>query len=175
MRRLSRALGLAALVGAALCAPATAAGGPVTTVLRLDGIGPLHLGMSRTAAVATGWLAGRSPGCPLSGTPPITYRFTGANAPRAIKGTAEFAGNRLTAMSFTRGVRTSTGVTVGRTTAARMVARYRAAGFTASARFESTFQGTFVRVRRHGHDVVGGFADAGTVTIVAIPAVSVCE
>ena len=40
-----------------------------------------------------------------------------------------------------------------------MVARYRAAGFTASARYESTFQGTFVRVRRHGRDVVGGFAD----------------
>jgi hypothetical protein len=56
-----------------------------------------------------------------------------------------------------------------------MVARYRAAGFTASARFESTFQGTFVRVRRHGRDVVGGFAGAGALTIVAIPAVSVCE
>ena len=175
MRRLSRALGLAALVGAALWAPATAAAGPATTVLRLDGIGPLHLGMTRTAAVATGWLAARSSGCPLGGTPPITYRFTGAKAPRAIKGSVEFANNRMTTMSFTGGVRTSTGVTVGRTTAARMVARYRAAGFTASARFDSTFQGTFVRVRRHGHDVVGGFADAGAVTIVAIPTVSVCE
>jgi hypothetical protein len=175
MRRLSRALGLAALTGAALWAPATAAGGPATTVVRLDGIGPLHLGMTRTAAVATGWLAGRSSGCTLSGTPPITYRFTGAKAPRALKGSVEFADGRLTAMSFTGGVRTSTGVTVGRTTAARMVARYRAAGFTASARFDSTFQGTFVRVRRHGHDVVGAFADSGAVTIVAIPAVSVCE
>jgi hypothetical protein len=175
MRRLSRALGLAALVGAALCAPATAAGGPATTVLRLDGIGPLHLGMTRTAAVATGWLAGRSFGCPLGGTPPITYRFTGAKAPRTIKGSVEFVDNRLTTMSFTAGVRTSTGVTVGRTTAARMVARYRAAGFTASARFDRAFQGTFVRVRRHGRDVVGGFADIATVTIVAIPVVSVCE
>jgi len=64
---------------------------------------------------------------------------------------------------------------VGRTTSARMVARYRAVGFTASARFESTFQGTFVRIRRHGRDVVGGFADARVVTIVAIPTVSVCE
>jgi hypothetical protein len=111
----------------------------------------------------------------LSGTPPITYRFTGRKAPRAIKGFVEFENDELTTMSFTRGVRTSTGVRVGRTTAARMVARYRAAGFTASARFESTFQGTFVRIRRHGRDVVGGFADAGAVTIVAIPAVSVCE
>jgi hypothetical protein len=58
MRRLSRALSLAALVGAALWARATAAGGPATTVLRLDGIGPLHLGMSRTAALGTGSLAG---------------------------------------------------------------------------------------------------------------------
>ena len=175
MTRLSSALGAAALAAAVLCAPATAAGGPPTTVLRLDGIGPLHLGMTRTAALATGWLAGRRSGCPLGGTPPITYRFAGAKAPRAIKGSAEFVDDRLSTLSFTGGVRTSTGVTVGRTTAARMVARYRAAGFAASARFESTFQGTFVRVRRHGRDVVGGFADSSVVTIVAIPAVSVCE
>jgi hypothetical protein len=175
MRRLSPALGLAALAGAVLWAPATAAGGPATTVLRLNGIGPLHLGMTRTDALATGWLAGRGSGCPLGGTPPITYRFTGAKAPDALKGSAEFARGRLTTLSFTRGVRTSTGVTVGRTTTARMVARYRAAGFTASARRVSTFQGTFVRVRRHGHDVVGGFGEGRVVTIVAIPAVPVCE
>jgi hypothetical protein len=56
-----------------------------------------------------------------------------------------------------------------------MVARYRAAGFSASARFERTFQGTFVRVRRHGRDVVGGFGERGVVSIVAIPAIAVCE
>lgn len=175
MEHLKSVLALAAMAVAALAVPANAAGPPSTTVLRLDAIGPLHLGMTRTDALGTGWLAGRRSGCPLGGTPPITYRFTGAKAPRAIKGSAEFANNRLTTMSFTGGVRTSTGVTVGRTTAARMVARYRAAGFAASSRFESTFQGTFVRVRRHGRDVVGGFADASVVTIVAIPAVSVCE
>jgi hypothetical protein len=175
MRHLNSVLAVAATAGAALVAPADAAGPPATTVLRLHGIGPLQLGMTRTAALATGWLAERRPGCPLGGTPPITYRFTGPKAPRAIKGSAEFENNRLSTMSFTRGVRTSTGVTVARTTAARMVARYRTAGFTASARFDSTFQGTFVRVKRHGHDVVGGFADASVVTIVAIPAVAVCE
>jgi hypothetical protein len=175
MTRLSSALGAAALAGAVLWAPATAAGAPATTVLRLDGIGPLHLGMSRTAALGTGWLAGRGSGCPLGGTPPITYRFTGPKAPKAIRGSAEFENGRLTTLSFTRGVRTSTGVSVGRTTTARMVARYRAAGFTASARFDGTFQGTFVRVRRHGRDVVGGFGEGRVVSIVAIPAVAVCE
>jgi hypothetical protein len=143
--------------------------------LRLDGIGPLHVGMTRTAALGTGWLAGRSSGCTLGGTPPITYRFTGPRAPKAIRGSAEFENGRLTTMSFTRGVRTSTGVTVGRTTTARMAARYRAAGFAASARFDSTFQGTFVRVRRHGRDVVGGFGEGRVVSIVAIPAIAVCE
>jgi hypothetical protein len=174
MRHLDSVLALAA-AGAALVAPASAAGPASTTVLRLDGIGPLHLGMTRSAALATGWLAGRRSGCPLGGTPPITYRFTGSKAPRAIKGSAEFENHRLTTLSFTRGVRTSTAVTVARTTTARMVARYRTAGFTASARFESTFQGTFVRVSRHGRDVVGGFADGRVVTIIAIPAISVCE
>jgi len=166
---------VAAITVCALAVQPPAASPASTTVLRLDGIGPLHLGMTRTAALATGWLAGRGSGCPLGGTPPITYRFTGAKAPKAIKGSAEFDGGRLTTLSFTRGVRTSTGVTVGRTTTARMVARYRAAGFTASARFVSTFQGTFVRVRRHGRDVVGGFGEGNVVTIVAIPAVPVCE
>jgi hypothetical protein len=175
MGHLNSLLALAAITGSALAVQPPAASPASTTVLRLGGIGPLHLGMTRTAALATGWLAGRSSGCPLGGTPPITYRVTGPKAPRAIKGSVEFANNRLSTMSFTGGVRTSTGVTVGRTTSARMVARYRAAGFTASARFESTFQGTFVRVRRHGRDVVGGFADARVVTIVAIPTVSVCE
>jgi hypothetical protein len=175
MRRRNRVLVLAAMAGAALGVPATEAGAASTTVVRLDGVGPLHLGMTRSAALATGWLAERRPGCPLGGRPPITYRLTGPQAPRTIRGSAEFENHRLSTLSFTRGVRTSTGVTVGRTTAARMVARYRTAGFTASARFESTFQGTFVRVRRHGRDVVGGFADASVVTIIAIPAVSVCE
>src|SRR3954453_13732882 len=105
----------------------------------------------------------------------LLYRFSGAKAPEATNGSAEFADGRLTALSFTRGVRTSTGVTVGRTTTARMVARSRAAGFTASASFVSTFQGTFVRVKRHGHDVVGGFGEGSVVTIVAIPTVPVCE
>jgi hypothetical protein len=165
----------AAITGSALAVQPPAASPASTTVLRLDGIGPLHLGMTRTSALATGWLSSRSPGCPLGGTPPITYRFTGTKAPRAIKGSVEFVDNRLSTMSFTAGVRTSTGVTVGRTTAARMVARYRAAGFTASASFVSTFQGTFVRVRRHGRDVVGGFGEGSVVTIVAIPVVPVCE
>jgi hypothetical protein len=175
MRRVSSVLALAAVASAALGVSASTARGASTTVVRLDGIGPLHLGMTRSAALATGWLAERRPGCPLGGTPPITYRLSGPNAPGAIRGSAEFEHHRLTTLSFTRGVRTSTGVTVRRTTTARMVARYRAAGFTASARFESTFQGTFVRVTRHGRDVVGGFGAGSVVTIIAIPAVSVCE
>jgi hypothetical protein len=166
---------VAAIAGSALAVQPPAASPASTTVLRLDGIGPLHLGMTRTAALATGWLADRGSGCPLGGTPPITYRFTGAKAPKGTKGSAEFSDGRLRALSFTRGVRTSTGVTVGRTTTARMVARYRAAGFTASASFVSTFQGTFVRVKRHGRDVVGGFGEGSVVTIVAIPTIPVCE
>ena len=162
-----------ALVALSAAAPATAT---ASTVLRLDGIGPLHLGMSRTAAVQTGWLAGRSTGCELGGPPlPVIYRFTGPKAPRGLVGTAEFHANRLRVLSFTRGVRTSTGVTVRRTTASRMVARYRQAGFTASARFVDTFQGTFVTIKRHWKDVVGGFAEHRVLTMIAIPAIAVCE
>jgi hypothetical protein len=162
-----------ALVALSAATPATAT---ASTVLRLDGIGPLHLGMSRTAAVQTGWLAGRSTGCELGGPPlPVTYRFTGPKAPRGLVGTAEFHADRLRVLSFTRGVRTSAGVTVRKTTASRMVARYRQAGFTASARFVDTFQATFVTIKRHGQDVVGGFAEHRVLTMIAIPAIPVCE
>ncbi len=173
---MTRLMSLAVLAAGALAVAASAAHAASPTVLRLNGIGPLTLGMTRTAAVATGWLGDRSTGCPLGGPPlPITYRFTGAKAPAGIKGSAEFHNGRLRGLSFTHGVRTSTGVTVRKTTTARMVARYRSAGFTASARFESTFQGTFVTVKKAGHEVVGGFAERRTVTILAIPAVPVCE
>jgi hypothetical protein len=164
----SLAFALAALAPAAAAAPAT--------LLRLAGIGPLHLGMRPSAALATGWLADRGTGCELGGRPfPVTYRFTGPDAPAGIRGTAEFRRGRLETLSFTRGVRTATGVRVGRTTAKRMVQRYRAAGFGARAQFVDTFQGTFVTVRRRGRVVVGGFAPGPVVRTLAIPAVPVCE
>jgi hypothetical protein len=162
-----------AVSAALLAAPATAG---ATTVLRLDGIGPLKLGMTRTDAVATGWLATRGKGCPLGGPPvPITYRFSGPKAPSGISGTAEFANGHLSGLSFTRGVLTTAGITVGKTRLVRMWQRYRALGFTAFGRYDNTFQGTFVTVKRHGHTVLGGFGEGPTVTVLGLPDVPVCE
>jgi hypothetical protein len=147
-------------------------------LLRLDGIGPLHLGMTRADAVETGWLAHRTTGCPLGGLPlPVLYRFTGPSAPSGIDGSAEFDRGVLRGLSFNGGVRTRVGVVAGQTTTADMVSRYRNAGFRAAARFESTFQGTFVTVRRraHGRQVLGGFAVHGVVRTLGIPFVPVCE
>jgi len=147
-----------------------------TTVLHLNGIGPLRLGMPRAAAVATGWLADRGAGCELVSPRPVTYRFTGRSAPAGVRGAAQFDGGVLTALSFTRGVRTPTGVRVGHTTSARMVARYRAAGFRASAAFEPIFGGTFVTVRRpNGRQVLGAFAERRRITQLAVPAIPVCD
>lgn len=165
---------LAVAAGTASGRPFAPAGG--TTQLRLNGIGPLSLGMTRKAALSTGWLAQRKPGCELGGPPlPITYRLTGASAPKRIKGTAEFTGNRLRTLAFTGGVRTATGVEPGQTSAAGMVSRYRAAGFSASSRYDDVFVGTFVTVKRGGKQVIGGFAEGGKVTSLGIPFVPVCE
>jgi hypothetical protein len=167
-------LGFVATLAVALAAPVAAPA--ATTVLHLDGIGPLRLGVSRTAALSSGWLANRAPGCELASPRPVTYRFTGRRAPAGLRGVAQFDRGVLTNLSFTRGVRTATGVRVGRTTSARMVARYRAAGFVASARFVPTFQGTFVTVRRrNGRQVLGAFAERRVISIVGVPAVPVCE
>jgi len=148
------------------------------TLLRLNGIGPLRLGMSRSAALATGWLTHRTSGCPLGGPPlPVVYRVAGRRAPRGLSGTAEFDGGKLRVLSFTRGVHTRVGVTVGRTTVGAMVHRYRAAGFRASAQYIATFQGTFVTIRRtaRGPQLLGAFASGNVVQTLAVPDVPVCE
>lgn len=155
---------------------ATAATASASPRLRGDGIGPLKLGMRQAAAVRTGWLAHKSLGCELAGTNRgVVYQVNGAKAPRGVRGTAEFHKGRLRNLSFTKGVHTRAGVTVGRTTTSRMVRLYRALGFSATAKFESVFQGTFVFVKRRGHNFIGGFASHRIVTTLAIPQVPVCE
>lgn len=170
MKRLLLALGFAVV----LAAPAQAA-----TRLRLDGVGPLRLGMGRPAALDTGWLSGRRTGCPLGGRPqPIDYALDGRSAPAALRGTAEFRGGRLTSVTVTGGARTATGVVPGTTTWPSMVRRYRRAGFRVSARYATTFGGTFVDVRRRrgGATVLGGFAEKGRpVSVLGIPFVPTCD
>jgi hypothetical protein len=149
------------------------------TLVRLDGIGPLKLGMSRMASLDTGWLGARSTGCKLGGKPyPIDYELTGAKAPAGIKGSAEFQQGELANMSFTGGVRTATGVTPGATSWPSMVTKYRDAGFKVLARYDSTFAGTFVTVKRRkrGPSVMVGFAPKGKVVeTIGVPYVPLCE
>lgn len=171
---------IAAVIAAANPAAAHPPRAPATTpVLRLDGIGPLTLGLQRVDAIAKHWLGGRAAGCKLGGPPyPITYRFTGYRAPDGIDGTAEFRGERLRNLSFTGGVTTAAGVTPGATSATRMVLAYRAAGYRVSARYDDTFQGTFVVVKRGNRQVLGGFAEgrlSASIAILGIPYVPVCE
>ncbi len=169
-------VGLAAFAGPANPASATSVGTTSVSTLRLDGIGPLKLGMTRAAAVKTGWLSHRGTGCELGGPPlPITYRLRGAAAPKGLSGVAEFNGGKLTSLDFRKGVRTAAGVVVGTTTAAQMVSRYKARGFTAKATFSSLFGGTFVDVKKNGARVIGGFATGKVVTDLAIPGIQTCE
>jgi hypothetical protein len=144
--------------------------------LRLDGIGPLRLGMTQPDALRSGWLADRKTGCELGGAPlPIVYALTGPRAPAGIEGTAEFARGRLRNLAFTAGVRTTLKVEPGKTSRVAMVRRYREAGFGSSSAFDSTFAGSFVTVLRHGRQVIGGFAERTTLSVVGVPFVPVCE
>jgi hypothetical protein len=169
----------AALVAAllvVLAGPAAALSPAAPPTLRLDGIGPLRLGMRSDAALRTGWLARRGRGCELGGPPiPVTYRLTGPRALGGIAGFAEFRFGRLRNLSFTGGVRTAVGVVPGSTPQRRMVARYRSAGFTVATQFVDTFGGTFVTVRRGRRSVLGGFATRGRVRTIGIPYVPTCE
>ena len=168
MKRLLLALPLAAL----LVAPAQGA-----TLLRLDGIGPLKLGMARMVALDTGWLNDRQTGCPLGGKPyPIGYALNGASAPAAIDARAEFVDQKLQTITASKGVRTATGVVPGKTTWASMVTRYRNAGFKVSARYDDVFQLTFVHVKRKGgKPVMTGIAENKIVDSVGVPFIPLCE
>jgi hypothetical protein len=153
-----------------------AAGTTSLPALNPNGIGPLKLGMKRQAALATGWLAHRGTGCTLGGKPfPITYRFTGPKAPHGVSGTAQFDNGKLADMSFTAGVATATGVTIGKTSVKQMLADYRNAGYTASSNFLSMFGGTFVTVKKKGKTVIQGFAPHKTITMLAVPFILVCD
>jgi hypothetical protein len=179
----TRRLALALFAATLLAGPVGAAGqaavrGAALPVLRLDGVGPVSLGMTEVAAVKTGWLAKRDTGCPLGGPPlPVTLRFTGPKAPPGLGGIAEFVKGRLINLSFTAGVRTTAGVEVGRTTFARMVQIYRGKGFTASARYDDVFVGTFVTAERGGRTRIGAFADGSDkrIGILAVPHVPLCD
>lgn len=167
MKRLLLGLSATAL----LAAPAQGA-----TLLRLDGIGPLKLGMSQTAGVGTKWLSNRGTGCVLGGKPyPVTYRLDGPKAPKGINGGAEFNDGKLTSLTFRSGVRTAVGVVPGQTTWAGMAARYRDAGFKVQTRFDATFQGTFVHVRRSGKSVMTAFADKKVIDTLGVPYLPLCE
>jgi hypothetical protein len=144
-------------------------------LLRLDGIGPLNLGMTSAAALKTGWLAHKGTGCPLGGNPPITYRLDGSKAPPGVRGSVEFVKGKLSDMTFTQGVRTAVGIIVGKSTVAQMVARYRSAGYTASSRYDSTFRGTFVTIKRNGKQVLGGFATKKKLESLSLPTTQTCE
>lgn len=164
------------LISSAVLALLAAAPAGATTRLRLDGIGPLKLHMRTAAALRTGWLTHRSRGCELASPVPVAYRISGRRAPRGIAGTATFTRGRLSDLSFTRGVHTRAGVTVGRTSLATMARRYRALGFRATLRYVGTFGGRFVSVYgRGGRPAIGGFGTHRTVTYLAIPAVPACE
>ena len=157
-----------------LAAPAQGA-----TLVRLDGIGPLKLGMSSTSALDTGWLSDKQTGCKLGGRPyPVDYRLAGAKAPTGITGSAEFSGGKLADMTFSKGVRTAAGVVPGVTSWPSMVKRYRDRGFKVVARYDEVFVGTFVTVKRKkgGDSVMVGFAEKGkSIGMIGVPYIPVCE
>lgn len=173
LARRTVAVGLLALSAFAI----TATSAPADTLLRLDGIGPLTLGQARSAAVDTGWLSDPGEGCELQRPVPTVYRLLGSQAPKGLRGSAEFNDGKLTSISVSKGARTAVGVRVGKTTAAGMTRAYRKRGYKVRSERSATFGGTFVTVfDRDGDAVIGGFATGGMrLTTLAIPRIQTCE
>jgi hypothetical protein len=148
-------------------------------VLRLDGIGPLKLGMSGAAALKTGWLDTRkpTPGCQLAPPPHSKiYRLSGPRLPAGVKGSAEIGGGKLITLVLDAGVATDTGVKLGTSTVTEMTAAYRKAGFEVDAAPDEVFQTTFVNVVKDKRMVLAGSApDSETIESLATPTFMLCE
>jgi hypothetical protein len=133
--------------------------------------------MTRAAAVKTGWVSDRAKGCELASPRPLVYQLNGRDAPDALQGFVYFVNDRLTGFDLTTGVETATGVRPGKTTVSQMISRYRKAGFTASKRYDSTFDATFVTVKRKRRTVIEGFAirKQKRVRDLSIPFTALCD
>lgn len=154
-----------------LAAPALAA----RTTVRNNGIGPLKIGMKRSAALKTGWLSGRAPGCELAIPAPITYQLNGPDAPAPIEGSAEFNRHRLTSLVFSKGVKTKTKVIPGRTSIRRAASLLRRGGYKARTRYDDTFQVTFLTATRKRRQRFGGYAEKRRLQVLGVPYVPLCE
>ena len=134
------------------------------TTLRLDGIGPLRLGMSRNSAYAFGLLRSSTETC-LGAKPPlpVSYASDGPRATPGVRFTAYFTGGRngkLTHVMVYDGARTELGIRPGVSTAAQMIARYKRAGYTVKTEWRGDLGATFVNVTRRGKPVMTGMVNA---------------
>lgn len=173
-RRSAILAGGAAIMVAAAAVPASAA----TPRLRLDGIGPLTLGMTTSQAVATGWLATPQPGCELESPRPVGYSLRGSSAPAGLRGSVIFRSGRLSEVIVDKGARTITGVRPGVTTARAMIVAYRRAGYWVTSVYEPVFQTRFITARRGGKTIVGiapGISTAKVVGSLGVPGITACE
>lgn len=132
------------------------------TTIRFDGIGPLRLGMTRSKAYATGTIRTAAETCFDSPAPrPVNYSSDGPRNAAGARFQAIFRGGRngrLTHLLFVSGVRTELGIRPGVSTAAQMAAAYRRAGYTVSTTFDSSYNSTFVAVRRGRRALMTGMA-----------------
>ncbi len=172
--RIARRMGVAAVAATCLISAGAASAAPAPTVIRLDGIGPLRIGMTQKQAVATGWLSTRMPGCSLESPQPVMYRLNGRRAPKALTASATFQAGKLRSIRIDAGGRTKLGIAPGRTTVRAMVAVYRRAGFRVSNRWDEVFQVKFIDARRAGRSIAG--LAAGTVVeSIWVPFVETCD
>ncbi len=174
MDRTSRTVRLAGVLAATIAGAAPAGAASAPTRVRLDGVGPITLGMTRADAAKTGWLSNPHRNCPDKGTVANGYELHGAKAPGGLGASVAFAGGTLRAISLEKGARTQTGVTVGVSTLTRMASAYRAAGYQVKAKRYPTVGGTYVTVRRKGIIVVQGFGTGKLVQTLGLPFIPVC-
>ncbi|MEI2811331.1 MAG: hypothetical protein V9F00_14355 [Nocardioides sp.] len=156
---------------------------PATDTPRLSGqaLGPIELGMSRRAALATGWLGDAQETCSDiigGGAEPgeYSYELDGEQSPGSLSGQVEFFDDRVTMIQVNSEVELPNGVTFDtgwdNPTAEREFTE-RGYSFSSGEFFDSNDAAT---VRSPGGDEFGMyFSYSEGSAVVAIPDVTVCD
>lgn len=157
-------------------APAPASPAAAVPLLRLDGIGPLMLGMSEADAEATGWLSNRSaPWCPFAGTEDPTWDLAGPSAPAGVDGYLIFREGEIDQVVIRSGTTTDEGIGAG-ASFGDLSDTYGGLGYEVDsyARFESFDD--FATVEQADEPrLMTTLNSDGSIEWIGVPYISVCD
>lgn len=163
--------------GSTATQPGTTSPAQPSLTLGLDGIGPLKIGMSESAAENTGWLSDRQvPWCPFASETDPSYQLEGPEAPAELDGLVIFMEGSLNQIVVRAGAATGEGIGIGTSTLDDLTEAYGTRGYQVDSysRFED--YDDFATVNRGDEThLMAALGSGGEISLLGVPHLSVCD